>query len=228
MNCGLVLDRNIMALQFFNLYRQEFVKAVDAWRNRGSVPAPLITDSGGAKATGVGNVPVKGSMGGASAAALAMAAKIATELEVEQQEFRKRMSEQREVLRASIKQNEEMSMNVQGDSMLSEEKSSVGGRDETSDKKSQQQNMQVSVQIDDEDDDEGDFNESKQVMRAPIAKKCSSGQSPSDADMRGKLLSGFVVTVFCRRHFTFRTVRTVHCSAKSAESVANSDGSRCL
>jgi hypothetical protein len=172
------------------------VKAVDAWRNRGSVPAPITADSSGAIATGTGNVPVKGSMSGASAAALAMAAKIATDLEVEQQAFRKRMSEQREVLQASIKQNEEMSIKLQGDCMLSEEKSSLRGRDEPSDKRSQQPNMHVSVQIDDEDDDEGDYNESKQVMRAPTAKQCSPRKSPRDADMRGKILPKFVVTIF--------------------------------
>jgi hypothetical protein len=212
-----------MSVIFICLYRKEFVKAVDAWRNRGSVPAPITADSGGAKSTGTGNVPVMGSMGGASAAALAMAAKIATDLEVEQQAFRKRMSEQREVLQASIKQNEEMSMKLQGDSMLSQEKSSPRGRDEPSDKRSQQPNMHVSVQIDDEDDDEGDYNESKQVMRAPTAKQCSPRKSPRDADMRGKILSRLWSQSFNRRHFTFRTARTVHYSTNLAGSVANSD-----
>ena len=196
-NCSVIQNLSILSVQFYHYYQKEFVKAVDAWRNRGSVPAQIAADSGGARATDKENIPVKVTMGGASAAALAMAAKIATELEVEQQVFRKRMSEQREALEASIKQNEEMALKLQGDSMLSEEKSSLRERDEQSDKKSHQPNMHVSVQIDDDnDDDDCDFNERKQVTRVPTGKQCSPKQSPSGTDMRGKWLYRFVVTIY--------------------------------
>lgn len=47
-------------------------------------------------------------IGGASASALAMAAKIAGELEDEQMAFKRRMSEQRDLLQASINRNAEM------------------------------------------------------------------------------------------------------------------------
>lgn len=170
------------------------MKAVDAWRNRGAASTPIAAGASGSKVGSSGNVTTKGPMGGsgggggASAAALAMAAKIATELEVEQQVFRKRMSEQKEVLQASIKQNEEMSLKLQGDVVPSEEKSSVRDRGEQSEKRSHQPNMLVSVQVDDEDDDEGDFDDSKQVNRAPVERVCSPKQSPSDADTRGNLL----------------------------------------
>lgn len=182
-----------LILLIFAIHHQEFVKAVDAWRNRGAASTSIATDSDGAKVTHTGSVPVKNSMGGASAAALAMAAKISTDLEVEQQLFKKRMSEQREVLQASIKQNEEMSMKLVGDSMLSEENSSLRENHKQSDKRSHEPNMNVQVQVDDDDEDSGYYNESKneskQVKRAVTAREGSPRQLEGDSDTRGKSLS---------------------------------------
>lgn len=86
------------------------MKAVEAWRNRGAQSVPLSGSKIGVNGTGTGTeeIPTKTSIGGASASALAMAAKIAGELEDEQMEFKRRMSEQRDLLQASINRNAEM------------------------------------------------------------------------------------------------------------------------
>lgn len=109
------------------------MKAVDAWRSRGNPvkspqkPVPIPVGPPGPS--------------GASKSALAMAAKIAGELEQEQREFNEKMRREKENLQASFKINEELKMKVKGEEkeskdgiFLSEEKHQNSSCENTNDR----------------------------------------------------------------------------------------------
>lgn len=165
------------------------MKAVDAWRNRGATS--ILDSTAGTKSgmatgmgtgTGTGTMPPKGAMGGASASALAMAAKISSELEDEQLEFKKRMIEQREVLQASIKANEEMKMKIQADAK-SEEKSSIS-RDGCSGKHTPPSTSKSESKIESDDDcDEDNYR-----LPAPKGVDSKPTQGRAEVSLKGSTM----------------------------------------